>query len=574
MSLQVVNPNADLVRHADAAMMNINAARGLYDVLKTNLGPKGTLKMLVGGAGDLKLTKDGNTLLHEMMIQHPTACLIARIATAQDDVAGDGTTSNVLIIGDLMKQAERYLADGLHPRLICEGIQAAKGHVLEFLDSVKTDVPVGDRDFLIKVASSSLRTKLHPELADLVTEIVVDAVRCVKKEGVELDLHMVEIMAMQHRHAAESRLVRGLVMDHGGRHPDMKKALSKCFILTCNATLEYEKSEVNSGFMYSNAEQREKMLAAERKWVDDRVQLILDLQKAVCTGGEDFVVVNQKGIDPLALDALQKHGILALRRAKRRNMERLTLACGGSAVNSFEEMTPDVLGWAESVYEQQLGEDAFTFVEGTRHPLSCTILLKGPHKCARAIRSRPRRPRVEATQPSPPRTRSRPRRHTIDQMKDAVRDGLRAVRNAVEDGQMVPGAGAFELLAHQDLMEFKKKVTGRAKLGVQAYADALLVIPRTLAENAGYDANDTLIKLQVRARAASRARAPAARSAGRDRSPAPAHRARCLACARRRRRRRARRSAWTSTRASRSTRPRSASGIIGGSSGRCSTRAR
>lgn len=413
-AIQNLNPGADMVRHADATMMNINAARGLYDVLKTNLGPKGTLKMLVGGAGDLKLTKDGNTLLHEMMIQHPTACLIARIATAQDDVAGDGTTSNVLIIGDLMKQAERYLADGLHPRLICEGIQAAKGRVLEFLDVVKQDVPVGDRDFLIKVASSSLRTKLHPELADLVTEIVVDAVRCVKKPDEALDLHMVEIMAMQHRHAAESRLVKGLVMDHGGRHPDMKKALSNCFILTCNATLEYEKSEVcalpalppspflpagstsraprcppfrpptalqvNSGFMYSNAEQREKMLSAERKWVDDRVQLILNLQKAVCTEGQDFVVVNQKGIDPLALDTLQKHGILALRRAKRRNMERLTLACGGSAVNSFDDMTPDVLGWAESVYEQQLGEDAFTFVEGTRHPLSCTILLKGPHK--------------------------------------------------------------------------------------------------------------------------------------------------------------------------------------------------
>ncbi|KAJ1625025.1 chaperonin Cpn60/TCP-1 family [Pavlovales sp. CCMP2436] len=277
-AVNIVNPGADLVRGCDATMMNINAARGLYDVLKSNLGPKGTLKMLVGGAGDLKLTKDGNTLLHEMMIQHPTAALIARIATAQDDVAGDGTTSNVLIIGDLMKQSERYLADGLHPRLICEGIQAAKSRVLEFLDKVKTDVPVGEREFLIKVAASSLRTKLHAELADLVTEIVVDAVRCVKKEGEQLDLHMVEIMSMQHRHAAESRLVRGLVMDHGGRHPDMKKTQNNCFILTCNATLEYEKSEVNSGFMYSNADQREKMLAAERKWVDDRVQLVLALK--------------------------------------------------------------------------------------------------------------------------------------------------------------------------------------------------------------------------------------------------------------------------------------------------------
>jgi T-complex protein 1 subunit zeta len=267
-AVNVVNPNADIMRHADATMMNVNAARGLYDVLKSNLGPKGTLKMLVGGAGDLKLTKDGNTLLHEMMIQHPTACLIARIATAQDDVAGDGTTSNVLIIGDLMKQAERYLADGLHPRLICEGIQAAKSRVLTFLDQVKQDVPVTERAFLIKVAASSLRTKLHPELADLVTEIVVDAVRCVKKDGEQLDLHMIEIMAMQHRHAAESRLVRGLVMDHGGRHPDMKKQLNNCFILTCNATLEYEKSEVRARPPTARAERaraRGRARGAERK---------------------------------------------------------------------------------------------------------------------------------------------------------------------------------------------------------------------------------------------------------------------------------------------------------------------
>lgn len=399
-AVEVVNPNADLVRHADATVMNINAARGLYDVLRTNLGPKGTLKMLVGGAGDLKLTKDGNTLLHEMMIQHPTASLIARIATAQDDVAGDGTTSNVLIIGDLMKQAERYLADGLHPRLVCEGIQAAKGRVLDFLERCKQSVPVNNRDFLIKVAQSSLRTKLHEELADLVTTIVVDAVLCIKRDGEQLDLHMVEIMAMQHRHAAESRLVKGLVLDHGGRHPDMKKELRNCYILTCNATLEYEKSEVNSGFMYSNAEQREKMLAAERKWVDDRVQLILDLKRKVCANGEDFVVVNQKGIDPLALDLLQKDGILALRRAKRRNMERLALAVGGVAVNSFEDMTPDVLGYADLVYEQQLGDDAFTFIEGPRHPQSCTILLKGPHKCA--IVPAPSVPRTPASLPAAP----------------------------------------------------------------------------------------------------------------------------------------------------------------------------
>merc|ERR1719238_1732002 len=277
---QIVNPKADVLKNAGAQMMNVNAARGLQDVLKSNLGPKGTLKMLVGGSGDIKLTKDGNTLLHEMQIQHPTAMMIARIATAQDDITGDGTTSAVLIVGELMKQAERHLSDGVHPRLLCEGIELAKTHLLKYIDGIK----------------------VAKELADLFTEIVVDAVLCVQKEGEIIDLHMIEIMHMQHKFGTDSRLVKGLVLDHGGRHPGMPKALKKCRVLTLNYDLEYMRSEVASGFYYSNAEQREKMVEAERKWVDDKVKYILDLKKAACKEGETLVVCNQKGIDPLALN--------------------------------------------------------------------------------------------------------------------------------------------------------------------------------------------------------------------------------------------------------------------------------
>jgi len=446
--------------------MNINAARGLQDVLKSNLGPKGTLKMLVGGAGDIKLTKDGNTLLHEMQIQNPTACMIARIATAQDDITGDGTTSAVLIVGEIMKQAERHFADGVHPRLLCEGIELAKTAVLEFVDNMKIKKDTLDRDLLIQIAKASLRTKMHAELADLFTEIVVDAVLCIRKEGELLDLHMVEIMHMQHRLGTDSRLVKGLVLDHGGRHPGMPKKLSKCRVLTLNYDLEYMRSEVNSGFYYNSAEQRENMVAAERKWVDDKTKLVLDLKAKACAEGETLVVINQKGIDPLALDMLARNGILALRRAKRRNMERICLACGGEQVNNIDDMDPSMLGYAEEVYEQTLGEETYTFIEGVANPFSCTILIKGSHN------------------------------HVIGQIKDAVRDGLRAVSNAISDGHLVPGAGGFEVMAHAALIEYRKKVLGRAKLGVQAYADALLIIPKTLAENAGYDAQESMIKLQ------------------------------------------------------------------------------
>eukprot|EP00965_Chrysotila_dentata_P115861 3829967-Pleurochrysis_carterae.AAC.4 len=241
---QVVNPNADVLKSGQAQLMNINAARGLQDVLKSNLGPKGTLKMLVGGSGDIKLTKDGNTLLHEMQIQNPTACMIARIATAQDDITGDGTTSAVLIVGELMKQAERHLSDGVHPRLICDGIELAKTAVLAYIDEIKTSKDTTDRALLMQIAQASLRTKMHAELADLFTDIVVDAVRVIKREGQELDLHMVEIMHMQHKAGTDSRLVKGLVLDHGGRHPGMPKKLSKCKILTLNYDLEYQRSEV------------------------------------------------------------------------------------------------------------------------------------------------------------------------------------------------------------------------------------------------------------------------------------------------------------------------------------------
>jgi len=463
---QIVNPGADVLKRAQAQEMNINAARGLQDVLKSNLGPKGTLKMLVGGAGDIKLTKDGNTLLHEMQIQNPTACMVARIATAQDDITGDGTTSAVLIVGEIMKQAERHMSDGVHPRLLCDGIELAKAAVLKYVDEMKIKKDTLDRALLIQIAQCSLRTKMHRELADLFTDIVVDALLCIRKADEPVDLHMIEIMHMQHKAGTDSRLVQGLVLDHGGRHPGMPKKLSKCRILTLNYDLEYMRSEINSGFYYSNADQREKMVEAERKWVDDKTKLVLDLKRKACKEGETLVLINQKGIDPLALDLLAKEGILALRRAKRRNMERIVLACGGEQVNSIEEMTPECLGYAEEVYEQALGEENYTFIEGVTNPFSCTILIKGAHP------------------------------HIIAQIKDAVRDGLRAVSNAVVDGYLVPGAGGFEVMCHAALMEYRKTVTGRAKLGVQCFADSLLVIPKTLAENAGYDAQETLMKMQ------------------------------------------------------------------------------
>ena len=491
-AVELINPRAESVRRLQALQVNIAGAVGLANVVRSNLGPRGTLKMLVDGSGNLKMTKDGKVLLTEMQIQNPTAAMIARTAVAQDEQVGDGTTSVVLLVGELLKQAERYIQEGVHSRVVSEGYDVAKTGVLEFLEMFKKSTEL-DRATLISVAHTALATKVHPRLADQLAAAVVDAVLAIKPNTTTrievpspagpnvhelpdpIDLHMVEIMKMQHKADTDTQLVRGLVLDHGARHPDMPKFVRNAYVLTLNVSLEYEKTEVNSGFFYSSAEQREKLVESERRFVDAKLRKIVELKDAVCdapTGTPEserksFVIVNQKGIDPMSLDVLAKHGILALRRAKRRNMERLQLCCGGTAQNSVDDLSPDVLGWAGLVYEHTLGEEKYTFVEETRDPKSVTLLIKGPNP------------------------------HTLAQIQDAVRDGLRSVKNAIEDGALVPGAGAFEVAAAAHLLDnVRRSAKGRAKLGVEAFANALLVIPKMLASNAGLDIQDTVVMLQ------------------------------------------------------------------------------
>lgn len=464
-AISILNPKAEIARASHSLAINISAAKGLQEILKSNLGPKGTMKMLVSGAGEIKITKDGNVLLHEMQIQHPTASLIARTATAQDDVTGDGTTSSVLIIAELLKQADNYIAEGLHPRIIVEGFDLAKEKALEVLEKIKIPYKA-NREILVQVARSSLETKLTPDLSEHLNSIVVDAVLAIQEEGKPIDILMIEIMEMLHKTETDTKLVKGLVLDHGSRHPDMPKHVKNAYILTGNISLEYEKTEVNSGFFYKSAEEREKLVSAERAFTDEKVKKIVEFKKKVCDGTDKtFVLINQKGIDPVSLDFLAAEGIIGLRRAKRRNMERLTLACGGLAINSTEELSLEVLGHAEEVYEHVLGEDKYTFIEGCKNPKSVTILIKAPNK------------------------------HTMTQIKDAIKDALRAVINAIEDKFIVPGAGAFEIAVNDALTSYKESVKGKARLGVAAFAEAFLCIPKTLAQNAGHDQQSVLVEL-------------------------------------------------------------------------------
>ncbi|CAG8489608.1 8406_t:CDS:2, partial [Racocetra fulgida] len=390
-AVQLINPKSEVARRGQALQLNITAAIGLQE-RNYNIH---NLYRLVDGAGSIKITKDGKVLLSEMQIQNPTAAMIARAATAQDEITGDGTTSIALLVGELMKQSERYISEGLHPRIITEGFDLARDEALEFLDKFKVERPI-DRELLVNVARTSLRTKVHTLLADTLTEAVVDAVLTIKRDNEPIDLHMVEIMKMQHKTGVDSRLIQ-------------------------------------------------KLVESERKFTDEKVKKIVELKKQVVGDSKKgFVVINQKGIDPLSLDILCKNGILALRRAKRRNMERLVYV---------DDLTPEVLGHAGLIYEHILGEEKYTFVEEVKNPKSVTILIK-------------------------------------------VRDGLRAVKNAIEDNSVIPGAGAFQVALCSHLTKFKDNVKGRAKMGVQAFADSMLIIPKVLAQNGGFDAQDTIVNLQ------------------------------------------------------------------------------
>jgi len=374
-----------------------------------------------------------------------------------------------MFIGELMKLAEVSLAEGLHPRLIAEGFDLAREETLKFLDGFKVTIedPFNEREKLVCVARTSLRTKIAPAIADPMAEVVVDAVKCIKNPDQALDLNMVEVLHMKNKLVTDTRLIRGLVLDHGARHPDMPKRLENCYILTCNVSLEYEKSEVNAGFFYSSAEQRDKLVESERKFTDEKVKKIVALKRKVCTeeNKKTFVLINQKGIDPPSLEMLAHENIIALRRAKRRNMERLPLAVGGTAVNSVDDLDVDDLGYADLVYEQSLEDDKYTFIEGVKNAHSCTVLIQGSTD------------------------------HSIAQMKDAIRDGLRAVQNSVEDEALVPGAGAFEVAAHVHLEQFKKKIEGKPRLGVELFGKALLIVPKTLLENSGLDVQEKILKV-------------------------------------------------------------------------------
>ncbi|KJP88952.1 T-complex protein 1, zeta subunit [Plasmodium fragile] len=476
MSIQLLNKKADSLRSTNVLLTNINASKGMYEIIKSNLGPKGSYKMLVSSSGAIKITKDGNVLLNEMMIQHPTASMLSRICSSIDETLGDGSSSNLIVATSLIYLSEKYiLYESIHPRIITQGFDQAKAILLDVLESMKIPINIKEhfnKELLYNVAKTCVRTKLPIPLADKLADDLVESIKIIYNPEKQIDLHMIEIMDIKKNMSINTKLVRGMVLDHGCRHPNMPNKLTKCFTLVLNVSLEYEKSEVFSSFVYSNAEDRDKLVQSERKFTDDKVKKIIELKKSIIEKKfketnevYNFAVFNQKGIDPISLDLLAKENIMALRRIKRRNLERIVLCCGGNACNNVYDLTEEDVGFAGLVYEICINDEKYTFIEDVVNPKSCTLYIQAPND------------------------------YTIKQIKDAIRDGLRSIKNAIEDQCVISGAGSFEIMAYCKLKEEEKKMKGKQKFSFDVYANSLLNIPKILLENSGLDIHETLFNV-------------------------------------------------------------------------------
>ena len=436
--------------------ISICAAKGLQDIMRNNLGPSGTMKVLVTASGDIKISKDGSYLLNEMQIQNPTASLIAKTIISQKSYIGDGSTSAIILIGETLRNIEKYLEKGIHPQILCDGIDLTRMEIEKWLPSQIIN-NVLDRKTLLKCARTVIETKIKKILSERMANIAVDAVLTIYNEGKVVDLERIEILQINSRTEADSKWIRGLVLDHGARHPDMPKIVHNAFILLCNINLEHERSETNSSFNYNCIEKKEEISINERDLIDRRVNKIIQLKRSVCNGKKrGFVVINQKGIDSVSLDLLAKEGIMGIRRAKRKNLERISLLCNCIPVNSIHNLKSDILGFSGVVYEQLIGEEKYTFFENVSNPFSGTILIKGRSSFIRK------------------------------QMENSILNAIKALKLGIQDKGFLRGSGGIELLLQKHLMAYSCDIPGRKKYGIRSFADAVTAIPITLFENSGY----------------------------------------------------------------------------------------
>ena len=459
----ILKEGASRERGRGAQHANIMAARLVAEAVKSALGPKGMDKMLVDNFGDVTITSDGHTILKEMDIQHPAAKMMVEVAKTQDDEVGDGTTTAVVVAGELIGQAEDLVEKNVHPTVIIDGYRKAADKALETLEKIAILVKSKDKSVLKKVAMTAMASKLVAENRDYLAEIAASAILHVaqKVEGqykVDLDDVMVEKKAGESLTA--TKLIEGIVLDKEVVHPGMSKRIENAKVALLDCALEVEKTEFDAKLNIESPDQMEAFLQQEETMLKDMVKKIAEK--------DANVLICQKGIDDLAQHFLARKGILTVRRAKKSDMEKLAKATGGKVVTNLDDFATEDLGYAKLVEERKIGDDKMTFVEGCKNPRSVAILIRGGTE------------------------------RIVEEAERSIHDALCVVRDVVQEPKIVAGGGAPELEVAKALKEYADTLPGREALAVQQFAEALEVVPTTLSENAGLDPIDILSELRAR----------------------------------------------------------------------------
>jgi thermosome len=446
----------------EAQRQNIAAAKAVADAVRTTLGPKGMDKMLVDSIGDIVITNDGVTILEEMEIEHPAAKMMVEIAKTQNEEVGDGTTTAVIIAGELLKKAQDLFDQNIHPTVITHGFKLAREESLKILDQLGKSVSLSDVETLKKIAITAMSGKAVERASPPIASIVVDAVRSVAQNvdgKIEIDNDNIKREKKHGGSSEETELIRGIVIDKEVVHPGMPKMINNAKIALLDVALEVKETETDAEIRITSPDQMQAFIDQEQKMLKNMVEKV--------AGSGANVLICQKGIDDLAQHYLSKKGILACRRVKKSDMEALSKATGGRIVSNLDDLSPDDLGFAKTVEEKKIGGEAMTFVYGCKDPKAVTILVRGSTE------------------------------HIVDEVDRSVEDAIGAVSSAVEVGKVVPGAGAPEEEVAKRLRKFAEKFSGREQLAILGFADALEIIPRSLAENGGLDPIDILVELRA-----------------------------------------------------------------------------
>jgi len=441
---------------------NIAAAKAVADAVRTTLGPKGMDKMLVDSIGDIVITNDGVTILEEMEIEHPAAKMLVEVAKTQNEEVGDGTTTAAVIAGELLKKAGELLEQEIHPTVIIRGYNLALKKAIEILEKMAKPISIKDKEMLIKIARTSMSGKSGYGNLDKVADLVVEAVTMVAEEKngkTKIDTENIKREKKQGGSSEDTELIKGVIIDKEVVHPGMPKTVKNAKIALVDAALEVKETETDAQIQITDPLKLQAFLEQEEK-------LLKDMVEKVAKSGAN-VLFCQKGVDDAAQHYLAKKGIMAARRVKKSDMEALAKATGARIVTNLDDLEEKDLGHANLVEEQKIGDEQMIFVRDCKNPKAVSLLVRGGTE------------------------------HVVDEVDRAIEDAIGAVSSAIELGKVVPGGGAPESEVAKGLKKYAETLKGREQLAVNAFADAMEIIPRSLAENAGLDPIDTLVALRA-----------------------------------------------------------------------------